>query len=236
LRILRLLRSKFARDAATLQVGALINTASNLCSSMVLAHLLGAHHQGEFMVALALYSLFTIAVNLGLTHTTVNQLASASVRGRDEKVAAWLAFLVKAYGGIGLLLVPAGYFLLPALAEWLYGDRQLGVWAWWLTVIPVVELPRVVCCAAFQGTRRMLPLAQTENGQEVVRMFLVIVGAALTGSSSGAWRSTCTAGHGTTAPPTCRRCARCWGACAPRGWAMACGWGCGSASCATWTR
>ena len=44
----------------------------------------------------------------------------------------------------------------------------------------------VVAAVAFQGTRRMLALAQVENAQELVRLFLVVLGAAITGSPEGA--------------------------------------------------
>jgi O-antigen/teichoic acid export membrane protein len=60
------------------------------------------------------------------------------------------------------------------------------VWAWWLCFQPLIELPKHVASVAFQGTRRMLALGQLENSHELVRMFLVVIGALLTASPVGA--------------------------------------------------
>jgi O-antigen/teichoic acid export membrane protein len=50
----------------------------------------------------------------------------------------------------------------------------------------MIELPRVLVGASLQASRRMLALTRIENGQEVVRVFLVVLGALLTGRVEGA--------------------------------------------------
>ena len=45
-------RSRFAKDAVTLQAGVVLNSGSNLIASLLLAHLLGARMQGVYVVAL----------------------------------------------------------------------------------------------------------------------------------------------------------------------------------------
>lgn len=177
---------KFVRDAATLQVGALFNAAGNFVSAAMLAHLLGAEVQGQFYVATSLYSLLWFLVNQGLMQATVSQVAAANSRGQADKVAGWTAWLVKASVFFGLVLVLLGFLTLPSIAEWMLdSDRRIGWWAAWMALSPLLETPRVVACAAMQGTRRMLPFAQTENAQEAIRVFLVIVGALITNSPVG---------------------------------------------------
>lgn len=182
----RLLKDKFWRDSVTLQIGSMINSAGNLLSAVALAHLLGAHKQGQFYVAIALYSLWFLLLNQGLSAATVAQVAAANARGIRYKVAAWLAFLSKGYLLLGLIVLAVGYFVLPVLGTVFKSTPQTSHWALWLSLTPIIELPRVVVCAALQGTRLMKPLAQTENTQESARAFLVIIGALMTNSPVGA--------------------------------------------------
>ena len=190
---LRFIRNRFLKDAATLQVSGSLNHVSQLFSSVVIAYLLGAHGQGLFAVAVMLQALFYNLVNVGVVQATVSQVAAASARGLNDKVADWLAFLVKTYALASVVLVGAGYFALPAVSEWWFARtlgaqaaRELGQWAWWLTFWIPIDTPRAVSQVAFQATRRMLPLGMLDNAHELMRMFLVLLGAAITGSAKGA--------------------------------------------------
>ncbi|TAJ12710.1 MAG: hypothetical protein EPO68_13560, partial [Planctomycetota bacterium] len=174
-----------ARDSATLQIGGMLNSAGNLASSVVLAHVLGANEQGQFYIAQALFAFFFFTLNLGVVQAAISQIAGASARSLDEKIANWLAYVAKAYLAASIVLIGLGWVLLPWFAEWQLDSRQIGWWAWLLCLTPLVEMPKVVCCTAFQGTRRMLPLAQCENGVEACRAVLVVVGAAITADPLG---------------------------------------------------
>ena len=180
------LRNKFVRDTATLQVSGGLNQISGICSSILIAFLLGAVGQGRFAVAVVLQGLFYNLINVGSVQATVSQLASASSRGLTDKVSSWMAYLAKFYLLFNGLLILIGWLCLPSLAERWYGDRELGVLAAWLCLWPILDTPRAVVFAAFQGTRRMLLLAQLENGHELMRVFLVSSGAVITGSVQGA--------------------------------------------------
>lgn len=189
------IRNKFLRDTATLQVAGLLNQTSQLVSTVMIAYLLGARGQGLFVSAIALQALFYFLINMGVVQATVSQLAAAVARGNEEKIAGWIAFMAKTILIIGTGIVVLGYFVLPYVGHWIYDvyetgpggqGAQIGRWAWFLCFQPLLELPRVVAGVAFQGTRRMYQLGQIENGQEIVRLFLVVLGATLTGSPSGA--------------------------------------------------
>lgn len=185
-RILAAFRTKFFRDTATLQIGSLLNAGGNFVSAALLAHLLGAENQGRFYVAISLYSLLWFLVNQGLLQATVAQVAAANARGQGEKVAAWLAWLLKSNLLFGAVLCAIGFVTLPWVAtHWLGTSSEVGTWAAWLAISPILETPRIVACAALHGTRRMVPFAQTENAQEAMRIFLVIAGALLTNSAVG---------------------------------------------------
>jgi O-antigen/teichoic acid export membrane protein len=182
-----LLKSKFLRDTVTLQAGSLLTAVGNFASAAALAYLLGARQQGRYYVAISLYSLLWFLMNQGFVGATGSQVAAANARGLPLKVAAWLAFLAKAYLALGVVVVALGGLLLPRLAADVFHEPDgPGLWAFWLTLTPLLEMPRVVACAALQGTRRMLPLTQIENAQELSRIFLVVAGVLVTGSAAGA--------------------------------------------------
>ncbi|MFT5283978.1 MAG: O-antigen/teichoic acid export membrane protein [Planctomycetota bacterium] len=191
-----LFANRFVRNAAALQVGAAFNSFGGFVSLLVLAYLLGAKLQGEYYTAVAMYAGLGLLVNIGVLQGTVNQLAGAVARGLDQKVTEWLAFLVKSYLLLGLLLPVIGWFALGPIGEFMvylsgeefavgsdgYSPEQL---AWFLTFTPLLEIPRQMVAAALQGTRRMVDLAQMENGQEFVRVFCVCAGALITFSPLG---------------------------------------------------
>lgn len=190
----RVRKSRFARDAAVLQLGGLLNGAGQIVSTLLVAHVLGAHDQGQYFAAVALYGGLSLLVNIGWTQATVNQVAGAAARGNRERVTEWLAFLAKAYLALGVLLPVLGWLALPLVGRLIDGVEaatggggtadpsevpELLRLAWLLTLTPLLELPRQLVAAALQGTRRMLLLAKLENGHELVRIFGVIAGAVL---------------------------------------------------------
>jgi O-antigen/teichoic acid export membrane protein len=181
------LKSKFVRDTATLQVGSFLTAAGNFASAAALAFLLGPREQGRYYLAISLYSLLWLMMNQGFVGATVSQVAAANARGLSRKIAGWLAYLAKAYVALGIVLVALGPFFLPWIAVRVFhAPPDSARWAQWLTITPFLEMPRVVVGAAFQGTRRMLPLTQVENTQEIARVFLVVVGVLVSGSAEGA--------------------------------------------------
>jgi len=185
-RLAEMVKSRFFRDTATLQVASAINQLSQFASTVVLAFLLGARGQGAFVVAIALQGLLHFLINTGVVPATISQIAAAHVRGNEGKTAGWIAFVAKAGLVFCLAILAVGAFALPWFGEIFYDSREVGVWALLLCLEPLFDLPRTVAAVAFQGTRRMRALAQVENADEVVRFFLVVVGAVITGSPLGA--------------------------------------------------
>ncbi|MDE0914866.1 MAG: oligosaccharide flippase family protein [Planctomycetota bacterium] len=190
-----LMGSRFVRDSATLQAASMINSLGSLACALALAHVLGSLQQGEFYLAIATYSFLWFSVNLGLYPVATSQLAAAAARGSDYKVAFWIAYLIKALLWMGVAFVILAVAVLPWLAEHVYHTPSMSWSAAYgqplikaaalMAFTPLLELPRSACCAAFQGTRRMVVLAKVENGQECVRVFLVVAGAVITRDAVG---------------------------------------------------
>jgi O-antigen/teichoic acid export membrane protein len=181
-----LVRNKFLRDTGTLQVGAAMVSVGNFVSAAGLALLLGSTSQGEFYVAISLYSLLWFTVNLGLVSVAVSHISAGLAKKDLGEASSWLAYLLKAYAVLGGAVGIVGVLVLPWIAVNVLDARyEVGVYAGILAFTPLIDLPRVVACAGFQGARRMIPLAQSDNGFEFVRVFLVLTGALITGDMRG---------------------------------------------------
>ena len=175
----------------------MLNQASQVVSTVLaIAFLLSAHGQGLFVLAVAMQGLFYTLVHMGIVPATVSMVAASSARGMREKVAD-----VDGAPGQELhrrLPDPRRRRLLPAARRHGHGRtsarredpveeaREIGLWAWWLTFWIPIDVPRACAQVAFHATRRMHALAQLDNGQELMRMFLVLSGALITGSPAGA--------------------------------------------------
>jgi len=192
--IRRLKESRFVRDAFVLQIAAGLTAGGNLLSTLALAFLLGARLQGTFYLAMALYSMFYLLGNVGLSTVTVSHIARGVGANDRHMVVAWLGFLLKAGAILAVFLLVLSWFVLPPVGAYFYDDPRVAKWAMMFCLLPVIELPRVVCAAAFQGTRRMLDLAQLENTIEAGRVFLVISCVLITGRPEGVVWGTLLAG------------------------------------------
>jgi len=183
--IKKLLNSRFVKDSAILQGSGAILAVLGALSTLVLAHVIGDELQGRYILATSVYALAFMLFNTGVTQAAVSQLGIAVAENRVERVAAWLAFLVKVYAAGGLfLLVVVGPFL-PWLCEVLLDSRTIGQLGWLLCLIPLLDLPRVVAVAIFQAGRRMKDVARIEIAAEVARFVLVIGGALITRDATG---------------------------------------------------
>ena len=181
------LTSRFFRESSTLQAAALINAGSNLAGSIVLTHVLGARELSLFYVAIGAYSLLWSLMNLGLASVATSKIAGAILGDQREDLAGWIGVFLRLSLALAVLAFAVGFVVLP-FASGLAFDTdgaRIGQLAVLLALIPLLDVPRIVCSAALQGERRMLPLARIDTGQEVCRLVLVVSGALVFGSALG---------------------------------------------------
>ena len=126
-RLREMLRTKFVRDAATLQVASTISQGFQVVTTAALALLLGAQGQGLYISAIALQALVFFLINVGVLQATVSQIAAAAARKNEYKSSGWIAFLAKTVAAFGLVIFVAGWFVLPWIGDLLYGDRTIGI-------------------------------------------------------------------------------------------------------------
>ena len=186
----RILANRFLRDSSVLQAGSLSISGLAFLGTIALTHVLGAHRQGEYYLAVAAYSLLWFCLNLGLYPVTISQVAQRLTSGDREGALSWLAYLFKSGIPLGILTLLVGVWGLPSALSWWTSDPsanvvRIGLCASILSISPLLELPRVVALAGLEGSRRILAVTRIENAQEVLRVVLVVIGALLTGSAVG---------------------------------------------------
>jgi O-antigen/teichoic acid export membrane protein len=162
----------------------------NLAGTILLSHVLGSTGQGEFYLAIAIYSLLWFTVNLGLYSITIAKVAAAVAAKSREAATESMAYLARASLFLAILTAALAWTVVPYIANAWLGDqvtdadlvvRAAGI----LAFSPLLELPRIVTLAGLEGTRSMRAVARVENGQEACRVILVATGALLTGDAMG---------------------------------------------------
>jgi O-antigen/teichoic acid export membrane protein len=174
------------RDAGVLQVSAVLRAVAGLLSALGLAHVLGASSQGDYYVAVALFSLLHLCLATGVHTVTVSRVSAAMHTGDAAEARRWLGFHLLVQTAVALLLAGLGTLLplvAPAVA---HADPSVGWLAAALCWTPLLELLRAVTTAMLQATRRMTTLAGFELSAELTRAFLVVAGAVATGTPAGA--------------------------------------------------
>ncbi|HKE01828.1 MAG TPA: oligosaccharide flippase family protein, partial [Planctomycetota bacterium] len=180
------MRSRFARDAALLQIANAVDSAASLVTSVVVFRLFGAIGYGTYAEALTLFAIIFFLGNVGLSQVTVARVAEAMGRGDAVTVTRWLAVFTKAYGFVAILLTTLGFSLGPVLGEVIYHDRTIGVWTALLCLSGPISAPFAFLQCTLAGTRRMKLLGEMENLKSMARIVLVVAGALSFGTPLGA--------------------------------------------------
>lgn len=185
-RIRGALRTRFARDAAFLQIAAFVNQGSSFLTSVLVFRVCGIIAFGVYAEALNTYALLFFLGNVGFAQLVVARIAEGM--GRNDPAAArrWLGFFLAAYGTVSVAICAIGFLVGPWIGETFQHDRQVGVWAAILGLSGPLSVPFYLVQCALHGTRRMRLLAQMENLKELVRGYLVVAGVLAVGDPLGA--------------------------------------------------
>lgn len=179
-------KSRFARDAIFLQIGAGVSMGANLVTSVLLFRFLGAEQTGRYFESVNLVTLLYFIGNVGFSQVAVARIATDVGRGDHASVVRWLGLFLKAHGSFTLLVTTVGALLCPFLGVLFRMGWEVGIYASLLSVSGLLLLPFYLTQCALQGTRRMKLLAEMENLKEITRAYCVLVGAVVFESPVGA--------------------------------------------------
>lgn len=183
----RVLSSRFFRQSSTLQGAAVISAAGGFIGLLALTRILGPAELAVFIMASTCYSLLWSLLNLAPASVATSRIAASLRAGETDRMVGWVGILLRLsilLSGVALLV---GAFALPAACErfiQLNGAR-IGFLSALMMMVPILDVPRIVCCSAMQAERKMNALARVDAGQELCRLVLVLSGALAFGTAIG---------------------------------------------------
>ncbi len=150
---------KYASTAFTLRA---IGASLTFFFTIYLTRVIGAKDYGQFMLALTIISIISVANRLGLENVMVARIstahetkATALIRGYF-RTAVWMVFWV------GVVLTFAGYFILPWIVESIFNKPEIGkpltqmIWI----LIPLSLMP--IIAEALRGVRQVADSTTTQ--------------------------------------------------------------------------
>jgi O-antigen/teichoic acid export membrane protein len=170
----RLLRLRFVRDLATLQIGQIFSMGCGMLTSILYARFLGLEGYGLYAVVLALTGMIGPFTNLGQQQTTLTFFAEAYGRKDAAGMRSVLRYYICAAAiasAFLILIMP----LLPVIAQHLYGSARIGKLAMIVFLSTILDTPLIFFCMALQILRRMKTLTIFENTQTSFQLCLSTV-------------------------------------------------------------
>lgn len=167
------LQKRVVREAFVLQIGMVVQMATYLFTSVVLARGLGPHDFGLYTLALTMYSVVFFLANMGVTTASVAQYSKACARGDHEAKVQALASFLKVFGLMSLAILSLGA-ILPWCAGQFYKDHSIGWLAWMLCLYAPIEMLNGFMLVVLQGGRRMVDFVMFDNTCGIVRLVVFI--------------------------------------------------------------
>ena len=181
---MQIVRMKFVRDTAVLQVGTALNMAATLLTSIVVFRGLEADGYGVYRLAVALYGMLTTLNLTGLGLSTVVRLSAALARHDSDTALDLMAFYVKVSVWVGAVGVALAFALGPPVANALYGTPTVGELARWLALLLVLDPVHMLVALTLQSCRHMARLTLLHAVLTLAELGL-IVAAVLGGHGPG---------------------------------------------------
>ena len=184
-RFLYLIKKKFVKDVATLQVGSFFSTGLALLGSIIYARVLGVEGYATYALIFAFVSLLTIFSNVGTHQGTLTILAEAYTKQDRKKILDVLTYYVKitllVSGLIGLIIIG----IAPFLTTKLYSSQEIGNLARVIVLGDIIKIFFGMYTIVLQVARRIKRLTIVENLNKALYVIIpasaVLLGLGLKG-------------------------------------------------------
>jgi O-antigen/teichoic acid export membrane protein len=186
-KIKRGLKSRFVRQSSTLQSAAAVNAVSSALGMFALVSILGVGELSIFYLASSSYSVLWGLLNLGLASVATSRISASLRAGETGRMTGWVGVILRLSLILSATALVLGVVFLPSVVEFFIDENgaRIGSLSAMMMLIPLLDVPRVVCCAAMQAERRMHALARVDMGQELCRLLFVVSGALALGTALG---------------------------------------------------
>src|SRR3989338_7131860 len=127
-KILDLKRHWFIRNVVTLQAGSFSGTIVQAVIGIVIARLLQPELFGIYSLAIGMASMTSLILGMGIQEAVSSLLGRAYAKGDKAEVENILGFMLKITFFAALAVILVSVFL-PSIADRLYGDSLIGIYA-----------------------------------------------------------------------------------------------------------
>ncbi len=188
-RVSHLKQHWFVKNVATLQVGTFIGNIIQALIGVFLARLLQPTLFGIYVLAFGLAGIGAILLGAGIQDAMASVLGGAYEKKDKELVREILSFMFKitAWAGVITLLI---MFLLPGIAQYLYHDYSIGLYADILVgAVMLSALFFAITTISLQARGRIKSMTSIIVIDQIIRygfsLVLVLYGAGVFGAVTG---------------------------------------------------
>src|SRR3989344_38963 len=179
----------FVRNVVTLQVGSFAGTIAQAVIGIVIARLLQPELFGVYSLAIGMASMTSLIFGMGIQEAVSSLLGRAYAREDKAEVENILGFMLKITFLAALIVIVVSFFL-PSIANGLYGNSLIGVYAAIVAVAAVLSsFLFTLTYSSFQVAGRVKSLAilllSDQSLRYVLSLILVVTGFGVVGAVSG---------------------------------------------------
>ncbi len=187
--ILQLSKHPFIRNVATLQAGSFAGSVIQAGIGIIIARLLQPELFGIYALAFGMASMTTLIIGMGIQEAVSSMLGRAYAQKDKGEIENILGFMLKITFFAALAVVIISAFL-PSIADHLYGNSLIGVYAAIVTIAVVFSsLFFTLAYSSFQVMGKIKSLATLIVSDQSLRygasLFFVIAGLGVVGAVSG---------------------------------------------------
>lgn len=180
---------KFVRRTATLQIGSFGGTIIQAGIGIIIARLLQPELFGIYSLAIGMASMTSLILGMGIQEAVSSLLGRAYARDDKAEIENILGFMLKITFLAALVVVLVSVFL-PTMADRLYGDSLIGVYAAVVVVATVFSsLFFTLAYSSFQVTGRVKSLGililSDQSLRYILSLAFILVGFGVLGAVSG---------------------------------------------------
>ncbi|OGN02444.1 MAG: hypothetical protein A2655_01805 [Candidatus Yanofskybacteria bacterium RIFCSPHIGHO2_01_FULL_43_42] len=179
----------FARKVATLQAGSFSGVIVQAVIGIVIARLLQPELFGIYALAIGMAGMTSLVLGMGIQEAVSSLLGRAYARKDDVEVKNILSFMLKITFIAALVVILISAFL-PNMADRLYGDSVIGVYAAIVVIASVFSsLMFTLAYSSFQVTGRVkslgLLILSDQSLRYVLSLVFILIGFGVMGAVSG---------------------------------------------------
>ena len=182
-------RHTFVRKTATLQAGSFGGTIVQAVIGIVIARLLQPELFGVYSLAIGMASMTSLILGMGIQEAVSSLLGRAYAKGDKAEVENILGFMLKITFWAALAVILVSVFL-PSIADRLYGDSLIGIYAAIVVVAAIFSsFLFTLDYSAFQVAGRVKSLAvlllSDQSLRYVLSLIFVVLGFGVLGAVGG---------------------------------------------------